>query len=86
MRERRCPHTRIQDCPLYIASHYGDGTGCLDDMADPCLVARGRSYDALLRPVRMKHPELVIALTLRSMQEERASQRRRNLRLNGVHG
>lgn len=38
-----CPFVvGIADCPLYIESHFGRGLGCVDDMARPCLVARGK--------------------------------------------
>lgn len=40
--QHRCPHGAIHTCPLYIASHVGDGLGCVDDLARPCLVSRGR--------------------------------------------
>lgn len=44
-----CPWQTIARCPLYIASHEGNGHGCVDDMSQPCLVARGEaSYHRLV--------------------------------------
>lgn len=40
-----CPFSRdhnIAHCPLYIESHVGRGLGCVDDMSQPCKVARGK--------------------------------------------
>lgn len=37
-----CVLTDIADCPLYIVSHDAGGLGCVDDMSQPCLVARGK--------------------------------------------
>lgn len=37
-----CPMSDIGHCPLYIESHVGRGRGCVDDMAQRCLVARGK--------------------------------------------
>lgn len=39
-------------CPLYIESHVGNGLGCVDDLARPCLVERGEiSYHEALRAI-----------------------------------
>ena len=44
-----CPWQIIAKCPLYIASHEGNGVGCVDDMMQPCIVARGEgSYHRLI--------------------------------------
>ena len=44
-----CPWQIIAKCPLYIASHEGNGFGCVDDMMQPCIVARGEgSYHRLI--------------------------------------
>jgi hypothetical protein len=32
--------TDTAHCPLYIESHNAQGYGCVDDMSQPCLVAR----------------------------------------------
>jgi hypothetical protein len=40
-----CPFSHdhnIAHCPLYIESHVGRGLGCVNDMSQPCLVARGK--------------------------------------------
>ena len=45
-----CPHKRISECPLYVASHDTRfaGVGCVDDLAQPCRVGRGRAYEVQL--------------------------------------
>lgn len=45
-----CPHKRIAECPLFVASHDARfaGVGCVDDLAQPCRVDRGRAYQAQL--------------------------------------
>lgn len=37
-----CTFTNIADCPLYIESHMAQGLDCVDDMARPCRVERGK--------------------------------------------
>lgn len=39
--EHTCPLPEISLCPLYIESHVARGLGCVDDLARPCMVARG---------------------------------------------
>ena len=40
-------------CPLYVESHMGSGTGCVDDLVLPCLVERGEmDFDAAWSPRR----------------------------------
>lgn len=42
-RMSRCPKHAMWKCFAYIASHEGQGVGCIkgDDAAEPCLVRRG---------------------------------------------
>lgn len=49
-----CPRVEIIRCPLYIESHTGSGRGCVDDMMQPCMVARGEMnfQDAVLELAR----------------------------------
>jgi hypothetical protein len=39
----QCPWQTIARCPLYIASHEAKGRGCVDDMAEPCIINRGET-------------------------------------------
>lgn len=61
-----CPRGDIAKCPLYIESHVGRGMGCVDDMAQPCLVARGRMDFQLavltLAQRGIAHPGMLAAL------------------------
>ena len=43
----KCPHDRVEQCPLYIASHTGHGLGCDDGrLEEGCAVERGlMDYD-----------------------------------------
>lgn len=55
----RCPHARIQDCPLYVAAHYTTGHGCVGDLHEPCLVAQGKlPYQTQAAKAYAAHPEL----------------------------
>lgn len=63
-----CVLSDLAHCPLYLASHDGDGLGCVDDMSRPCriyrcemrwqpalwrLAASGKDYPGLLQLI---HP------------------------------
>lgn len=46
---RRCPHERVDQCPLYLVSHFGRGFGCDDGnlLTGECAVDRGAmDYEA----------------------------------------
>lgn len=62
-----CPlMTDIAHCPLYIESHNAAGLGCVDDMSQPCRVARGKmDFDKqvwLLASKGISHPGMGQAL------------------------
>lgn len=48
---RKCPHERIEHCPLYWASHDPAGLGCIVEetakVYSMCAVDHGESYDKL---------------------------------------
>jgi len=48
-----CSSRSIADCPLYQASHDPDlaDLGCVLDLAQPCRVAQGESFDDLFNKV-----------------------------------
>lgn len=49
-RERLCPHERIADCPLYVASHVPHGMGCVGNAIGECDVTAGKmKYDTAVR-------------------------------------
>lgn len=55
--------TDIAHCPLYIESHNAAGLGCVDDMSQPCLVARGKmdfqTQILLLASRGIAHPGMI---------------------------
>lgn len=63
-----CPVQNIRKCPLYIESHVGRGHGCVDDMAQPCLVARGKmdfQFAVLALAARsIAHPGMIEAINV----------------------
>ncbi len=79
---KACPHERIEYCPLYVESHYGRGLGCVDDMALPCLVARGKMNYA--KAVAKVGGDLVLQLGMLDMLRMAREQRARNRRAAGV--
>lgn len=85
---KRCPHQDVQFCPLYVAMHVA-GAGSCDDghlWDGRCAVDRGRmSYEGCVARLRVSHPGLVEAAEWRRDLAERAAQRARNVRLNGLH-
>ena len=64
-----CPmlaNGEIAHCPLYIESHNAGGLGCVDDMSQPCMVARGKmNFQAqilLLASKGIAHPGMIQAI------------------------
>ena len=58
--ERKCPHDRIQDCPLYACAHFATPglPSCLTrDISDGrCDVDAGSDYSLLVLAVQVKFP------------------------------
>lgn len=83
----KCPHKEVRFCPLYIAAHTAAGLGCDDGkMGDGhCAVARGLSYVGAVRKIVAKLPCLAEQAKWAESAEQATDQRRRNLRLNGIH-
>lgn len=69
-----CPlMTDIAHCPLYIESHNAAGLGCVDDMTQNCLVARGKmdfqTHILLLASKGIAHPGMIQSIrTIGRMQ------------------
>lgn len=82
----KCPHTAAQFCPLYVASHIGDGSGCDDGRLEEggCAVSRGMNYAAEVGRVRSADPTMVANLVFAEVGSEIRAQRARNLRVNGI--
>lgn len=83
----KCPHENIVHCPLYHASHSGNGFGCDDgDLGGgECAVARGMSYAAEVEKLRVHEPKMVAQIEWDQQAEALKAQRRRNLAINGIH-
>lgn len=83
----KCPHDNVVFCPLYHAAHGGLGGSCDDGrLAEGgCAVDRGLDYREGL--ARLNDDGRRVAAQLRFLEEaERcAGQRRRNMRLLGLH-
>jgi hypothetical protein len=82
----KCPHTRIQHCPLYVESHNQRRLGCVDDIAKPCQVERGKiGYERGLRKLRAEYLRLVAICEFNEKAHESREQISRNMRLLGIH-
>lgn len=88
MDERKCPHHNIVHCPLYLASHEGQGFGCDDGRLEPwggCAVDRGADYGAMVAKYAAVNPQAVAECAFMEAEEARKQQRARNMRAAGVH-
>jgi hypothetical protein len=82
----KCPHARIQHCPLYVESHNCRQLGCVDDPAKLCLVERGKmKYEKALRNLRAEDARLVAICEFNEKAHESREQISRNMRLMGIH-
>lgn len=82
----KCPHERIQYCPLFVESHNCRLLGCVDDMQKPCQVERGKlNYDKAVAKLQETDPALINEITWARTAYESREQRQRNLRVNGIH-
>lgn len=85
--EGRCPHDRVQDCPLYVAGHVPGLPTCMTgDWAYGCSVERGEAaYARLIQACRVAAPRLVAECEWSADLHQRSEQRRRNLRAARIH-
>ena len=85
---RKCPHDRIEFCPLYVAMHEAGGFGCDDGRLgehDGCAVERGMDYGRAISRLCEARRELVQECAERESFFLKIDQRERNTRLNGIH-
>ena len=93
MRKRgtKCPHDRIQYCPLYVGMHIAGGPSCWpkngsDPASKGCAVEQGlATYEELVGEFWHAHPQEFAEVTLAERRYEAGEQRQRNMRLSGVH-
>jgi hypothetical protein len=85
--ERKCPHARIEFCPLYVAAHEGGGLGCDDGrLAEGgCAASRGMDYGKALARLSYENRDLVLECAEREHQYMMIEQRRRNMKAAGIH-
>jgi hypothetical protein len=82
----KCPHARIQHCPLYVESHNCRQLGCVDDLAKPCRVARGKMrYEKAVANLRAEDARLVAICEFNEKSHESREQISPNMRLLGIH-
>lgn len=84
---KKCPHENIVFCPLYRASHIAGAGGCDDgQLAEGgCAVSRGMDYHAAVKRLEVEQFTMVAECEFEHRHHERNEQRKRNLRVNGVH-
>lgn len=80
-------HSRIEFCPLYVASHEAGGLGCDDGKMEPggCAVDRGMDYEQAIARLCRERPGLVQECADRENESVRREQRQRNMRLLNLH-
>jgi hypothetical protein len=85
--ESGCPHGSSIWCPLSVAMNAAGLPNCDDGRLDQggCAIDRGADYHQLLGALTTKDPRLVAECRWHEQLEQRAAQRERNLRLNGIH-
>ena len=82
----KCPHIRIQHCPLYVESHNQRHLRCVDDIAKPCRVESGKmSYVKGISTLRAVDGRLVAICEFNEQAHEAREQISRNMRLLGIH-
>ena len=91
MRKRgtKCPHDRIQYCPLYVGMHIAGGPSCWPKDNNPeengCAVDQGADYGKLVAKFAAQHPREYAECTFGEQANEVKEQRSRNMVLNGIH-
>lgn len=85
--ERKCPHSRIEFCPLYVAAHEVGGFGCDDGrLAEGgCAASRGLDYGEALARLSQENRSLVLECAERENHHMMIEQRRRNMKNLGLH-
>lgn len=84
----KCPHERIEHCPLYVAAHETDEFGCDDGRLgdhEGCAVDRGLDYGQAVARLCKANREIVQECAERESLHMKIEQRNRNMRVNGIH-
>jgi hypothetical protein len=85
--DRKCPHARIEFCPLYIAAHEAGGFGCDDGrLAEGgCAVSRSLDYGRALARLSEANRALVLECAEQENHNMKVEQRRRNMKNLRLH-
>lgn len=85
--DRKCPHARIEFCPLYVAAHEGGGFGCDDGKLQEggCAVSRLLDYGKALARLSHANRELVMECAERESLQMKIEQPQRNMKNLGLH-
>lgn len=83
----KCPHENVAYCPLYVASHRPELSGCDDGrLAEGgCAVSRGMNYSESVKKLLASAPTLQALCQFDEKQDAAHKQCSRNMRLNGIH-
>ena len=83
----KCPHDRVQFCPLYVAGHVGGLPTCMGKWDEEgCDVDHGRAdYCKLVVELFRADPKMVAECAEGQNRFEAKEQRDRNMRLSGIH-
>jgi hypothetical protein len=86
-RTKKCPHERVQYCPLYVAGHVVGLSTCMVKWDfDGCDVDHGRAdYGQLVAKLFRQDANMVAECALGEERAMAAEQRKRNMRAAGVH-
>jgi hypothetical protein len=84
---RKCPHERVQYCPLYVAGHAAGLPTCMGQWDyDGCDVDHGREdYGQLVAQLHRVAPDIIKERAEEEYRAASAEQRKRNMRAAGIH-
>lgn len=84
---KKCPHGRVEFCPLYVAGHVAGLPTCMVQWDfDGCDVDHGRAdYGSLVAKLSRQDVEMVAECAQAESRYMSAEQRKRNMRAAGIH-
>ena len=83
----KCPHARIEFCPLYVAAHEAGEFGCDDGrlQEEGCAVSRGMDYGRALAKLPLANRVLVLECAEAENRHMKTEQQRRNVKNLRLH-
>jgi hypothetical protein len=84
---KKCPHERVQYCPLYVAGHECGLATCMDKWDyEGCDVDHGRKdYGQLVAALSRQKPEMITECADAEWRAQATAQRERNMRAASIH-